>query len=66
MSAYNGHRRAVIPQQHTKCALTHWNEIGVAAFCTNLKSVTDLKAGLLSSMSFSGFAPSPMGEGRIS
>ena len=56
MSANNGHRCAVIPQQHTKCALIHWNDIGVVVFCSNLKSVTDLKAGLLSSMLFSGFA----------
>ena len=28
-----------------KSALIHWNDIGVAAFCSNLKSVTDLKVG---------------------
>ena len=43
-----------------KSALTHWNDIDVAAFYSNLKSVTDLNVGLLSSMSFSGFLPSPM------
>ena len=49
----------------TQSTFTHWNDIDVVAFCLNLECFTDLNVGLLSSMSFSGFAPSPMGEVEI-
>ena len=29
-----------------KSALTHWNDIGIAAFCLNLECFTDLNVGL--------------------